>query len=373
MLDKLGDARNGHRDVVLDVEAFLDLCERNAFADMPEVVGLAQVLGHDGVQDDFLLECGFHQRLKAAAGMFFRFAVGVFQHDGVGEGGVVDKGHAQLGHVLVHQGQRKAVHHLEAGQARAQVLVGQRQQAHGGIERRQSRPGGELARRHRVDLHRCGGDHAQGAFAADEEVAQVVAGVVLAQALEAVPDLALRIDDFEAQAELAGIAIAHDLGAAGIGAQVAADGAAAFGRQRQREQVALAFAALLQGLQNAAGLDRDGEVVLVDRTDGLHAAQVQHHLLARGVGRGAHDQAGVAALGHDGGAVGRTGLDDGRHLLGRGRAYHRQRLAVDAAAPVLFVGAQVALGKHMGIAHYLAQARYQVGHWRSQQMKRKRI
>ena len=65
--------------------------------------------------------------------------------------------------------------------------------------------------------------------------------------------------------------------------------------------------------------------------------------------------------------MGRTGLDDGGHLRGIGGAHHRQRLAVDAAAPVLLIGRQVAIGKHMGIAHNLAQARNQVGHWMSLQ------
>ena len=72
-------------------------------------------------------------------------------------------------------------------------------------------------------------DHPERALGADEQVAQVVAGVVLAQALEAVPHLALRRDHFEAQAQVARIAVAHHLRAACVGAQVAANGAAALG------------------------------------------------------------------------------------------------------------------------------------------------
>ncbi|MNT46994.1 hypothetical protein D3C72_1836720 [compost metagenome] len=121
---------------MLDVEAFLHLRERNALADVPQVVGLAQVFGHDGVQHDFLLECGLHQRLKACAGVRLGFAVGVLQHHGVRKVGVVDEGHAQLRHVLVHQGQCKAVHHLETREARAQVLVGEAQQLYRRFKRR---------------------------------------------------------------------------------------------------------------------------------------------------------------------------------------------------------------------------------------------
>ncbi len=44
----------------------------------------------------------------------------------------------------------------------------------------------------REELQRRGGDHAQRALGADQQLLQVIAGVVLAQALQAVPDLAVR-------------------------------------------------------------------------------------------------------------------------------------------------------------------------------------
>ena len=62
-------------------------------------------------------------------------------------------------------------------------------------------------------------------------MAQVVAGVVFAQTRQTIPNFALGGDHFQAQAQLTRIAIAHHLRAAGIGGQVAADGAAALGRQ----------------------------------------------------------------------------------------------------------------------------------------------
>ena len=66
------------------------------------------------------------------------------------------------------------------------------QQRHAGRERRAGRERGQLRRGQRMQLQRRRGDDAQRAFAADEQVAQVVAGVVLAQPAQAVPDLALR-------------------------------------------------------------------------------------------------------------------------------------------------------------------------------------
>ena len=80
---------------------------------------------------------------------------------------------------------------------------------------------------------------AERAFAADQQVAQVVAGVVLAQRREAVPDLALGGHDLEAEAQLARVAVAQHLRAAGVGGEVAADRAAALGGQAEREQQAV--------------------------------------------------------------------------------------------------------------------------------------
>jgi hypothetical protein len=138
--------------------------------------------------------------------------------------------------VPFHQAQGEPAHDLEAGQAGAEVVVRQTQQRHRVLERGHGRPGGEADLGQRVELHRRGGDDAQRAFAADHQVAQVVTGVVLAQARQAIPDVALRRHHLQPQAQVAGIAVAHHLGAAGIGAQVAADGATALGRQAQRKQ-----------------------------------------------------------------------------------------------------------------------------------------
>ncbi|MNN04716.1 hypothetical protein D3C81_1174460 [compost metagenome] len=66
-------------------------------------------------------------------------------------------------------------------------------------------------------------DHAQRAFRADQQLLQVVAGVVLAQRAQAVEHLAVGQHGFDAQYQFARHAIAHHVDAAGIGGQVAAD------------------------------------------------------------------------------------------------------------------------------------------------------
>ena len=67
------------------------------------------------------------------------------------------------------------------------------------------------------------GDHAERALGADEQLGQVVAGVVLAEPAQPVPDAAVGQHDLEAEHQLAGHAVAQHRGAAGVGGEVAAD------------------------------------------------------------------------------------------------------------------------------------------------------
>ena len=86
----------------------------------------------------------------------------------------------------------------------------------------------------RMQLEGRAGDDAERAFGADEEMLQVEAGVVLAQAVQAVPDPAVGEHHFEAEHVLARIAVAQHAGAAGVGRDVAADLARAFGAEADR-------------------------------------------------------------------------------------------------------------------------------------------
>ena len=81
-----------------------------------------------------------------------------------------------------------------------------------------------------------GGDDPERAFAADEKMLQIVAGIVLAQPAQPVPDPPIRQHDFETQGQLARIAVAQYRNPAGIGRQIAADLAAALGAEAEREQ-----------------------------------------------------------------------------------------------------------------------------------------
>ncbi|MNS91422.1 hypothetical protein D3C72_1255140 [compost metagenome] len=100
--------------------------------------------------------------------------------------------------------------------------------------------GEELQRRRR--------DDAQRALGSDEQLLQVIAGVVLAQALQAVEHLTVGHDGLDAQHQVAHHAVAQDGGAAGIGRDDAADGGRAFGSQAEGEEAVLLLRQLL-GLQ----------------------------------------------------------------------------------------------------------------------------
>ena len=125
-------------------------------------------------------------------------------------------------------------------------------------------------------------------------------------------------------------AVRDRCGAAGIGRQIAADGAAAFrGQQLRIEPVGLGrrFA---RALQRHAGLDRHGVRHRIDLADLVEAGERQHDLaVQRNLPA---DQPSIAALRHDGG-LGLVGeLEDCRHFRDRSRPqYHRRLAAIEVA------------------------------------------
>src|SRR5690606_15149523 len=80
----------------------------------------------------------------------------------------------------------------------------------------------------RMQFQYGGCDDAQCAFCSDIKITQIVTGIVLAQAAQSVPYLALRCDDFQAQAQFTCIAITQNSGSSGIRGQIATYGATTF-------------------------------------------------------------------------------------------------------------------------------------------------
>ena len=118
---------------------------------------------------------------------------------------------------------------------------------------------------------------AEGALGADEQVFQVVAGIVLAQRRKPVPGTAVRQHRFEAERELAGVAVAQHRGAAGVGREIAADLARSLGAEAQREHPVIVLGDPLQVGQNASGIDGHGVVEGVDGTHFVHPRQIDDH------------------------------------------------------------------------------------------------
>src|SRR6185437_7158027 len=103
----------------------------------------------------------------------------------------------------------------------------------------------------------------------------------------------------DAQHQLARHAIAHHVQAAGVGAEIAAELAAALGTQAERKVTIRCDGSLLYVLEHAAGLGDHGEVRRIDLADAVHSSQQQQHLPAGGVGRRSAAVAGIARLWHE--------------------------------------------------------------------------
>ncbi len=125
---------------------------------------------------------------------------------------------------------------LEGGELIAARLARAREQLHRVFDARQAEERGLDGFRQREKAQGRGGDDAERAFAADEELLHVVAGIVLAQRAQAVPHAAIGQHDFEAEHQRARIAVAQHLDTAGIGRDIAADLARAFGAEAQGEE-----------------------------------------------------------------------------------------------------------------------------------------
>ena len=119
---------------------------------------------------------------------------------------------------------------------------------------------------------------------------------------------------------------------------------------------------LLGALQHAAGLDRHRHVRRIEAAHAVQARQAQHHLAAAVVGHRAADQAGVAALRHDGRAVLGAQAHHLRHFGGGAGPHDGERPAAPALAPVDLPGAEVAVGEQVGGADDAAQAIEQLAH-----------
>ena len=118
-------------------------------------------------------------------------------------------------------------------------------------------------------------DHAESAFASDEQGDEVVPRHVLPVPAAQVENRAAGHDDAQPRDVPAGRAVLGGARAPGVLGDVAADGAGAAGGRVRRIEEAGAFRLFLHELRHGAGLDDREQVLAVDLEDPAHPAQVQ--------------------------------------------------------------------------------------------------
>ena len=143
------------------------------------------------------------------------------------------------------------------------------------------------------ELERGGGDDAERAFAADKELADVVAGGVFVQRGEVGEQAAVGQHHFQPEHQIARGAVAHHVQPAGVAGDVAADLAGAFAGEAERKQPPGLGSGFLHVLQNRAGFHGDGAVGQAEAADAVEPREVEQNAA---VWHRRAAQAGVAAL-----------------------------------------------------------------------------
>ena len=233
---------------------------------------------------------------------------------------------ARDGIVPQHRVDADARHELEARHAAGGALLRDAEQIERGLRRRHADERGlDRARARHQPQHRRG-DDAERALGADEQVLQVVAGVVLLELVEVVEHAPVGEHDLEAEHMRARDAVGERRRAAGIGGEIAADGAGAFRRQQLRIEPVDRGRRLARAAERHAGLAGDGVGDRVDLADAVEPRERQHDLaMVRDLPA---DEAGIAALRHDRRARLVGELEDRGDLGDRARAQHHRRAAV---------------------------------------------
>ena len=300
---ELVDLLERQRDVVLVVVAVVFERLGEAFAQRPDAVELgARRLGNDRVSTQPGATQLGEERLDFAHVVLATRAVGLGQ---TVEGGVARHLCAarrperilQL-QVLAHRAHRLGVHELERREDLVELELGQLEDVeHARLERRaRARYKNEIAR---LGLHRTqdrdGRDDAERALGADEELLEIVAGVVLAHRWSHdVQDAAVCEHHLQAEHVLLERAVAQEAQTAGVGGHVAADVAAALGAQVERHHERMRAQVLVKVLEDAAALAAHDVRVRVDGEDAIEALGRDDQLVVDG--HTAAHEARVAAL-----------------------------------------------------------------------------
>ena len=157
------------------------------------------------------------------------------------------------------------------------------------------------------------GNHAKGAFRADDHPGQVVAGIVLDRPAGA-DDAGVGQDDLDGQHMVDRDAVLEGVWPAAVGGDVAAYRAGALAGRVRGEVVAVRLQVVCQPQVDHARFDDGVAVAVIDLDDALHAGQGNDHAAADR--QTAARQAGAGAARQERHAVGVAGLDDLNDLVG---------------------------------------------------------
>ncbi len=227
--DEFRNARHGHGHVVGNAAARRHLRLGEALAHLPELGRLCTRRRDLRVAYEALLEGG-RQRLAQRLVQGARRALARHVHEHVPG---MRLGHRVLvaRHALEQEVDDRPADQLEGRDGIAHAALHVAEQRHALLRTVDGDPRRLARRRLREKPQDRRRDDAERAFPADEKLLHVVAGVVLAQAAQAVPDAAVGQYDLEPEDERARVAVAQDLHAARVRRDVAADLAGAFGAE----------------------------------------------------------------------------------------------------------------------------------------------
>ena len=188
-------------------------------------------------------------------------------------------------------------------------------------------------------LHGGFGNETQGALGTDEQMSQIVAGVVLGQILVQIQHIALTGDHFQAGNPVPAHAPANHLDAAGIGGQVATELARPGGGKIHRIVQTVFLGEGLQLLGHHPGLATHGAITGVEIQNLVHVVERYHHFAIGG--HGACTQAGTSARRYQSHLIVIGKLHQRLHLLRGFRQDNGQRLGRVDFGPVLAVIVQI--------------------------------
>ena len=195
------------------------------------------------------------------------------------------------------------------------------------------------------------GDDAELAFRSDDQSEEIVAGRIEARAAN-IDDLAVHQHDADAEHVIGGDAVFQAMRAAGIGGDIAADGAGDLARRVGRVEIAVAGDRIGDGRIGDAGLDMRHAVGEVDGEHLAHARETQHDRVFER--QGPSGERGACPARHDLDVVLLAKAEDGAHLLGilrqhdgkRQAAIGGERVGLEGAPPFL-IGNQDRAGSNL--------------------------